>query len=455
VLRANGGFVLPELTGTPVEERVFTATHYDTPRRRLERAGLVLRRRLENGNNVWELDLPREPEHRILAAAGAPATPPPVLGKLLSGIVQAEPLEEVRTIRTRRTGVRVTDGGVETVEILVDANAVLDGGRVEREFTEISLRPLDGDSRPVRALTKKVRQAGARRVQASPRDAGAKLPGTAAVSARLRRQHALMLAHDPGVRLGEDPEDVHQLRVATRRLRSLLRSVRPFFAEGPLEAVRKDLSWLADRLGSVRDLDVLIERVRDERLALELPEQAEAAHVVDMLVAEREAARGRLLSAMRTKRYVRLLTRIEELAESPPIETDDVPVAKVARSEFQKLRSAASSLGPDATDDELHKVRVRVKRARYAAEVARGAAGKPAARFIQKAKGLQDVAGDLQDAAVAEERLRLLSERVDRPGAAFAAGRLVERARARQTAARSAFPKAWSRVEKTGLRAWA
>jgi CHAD domain-containing protein len=455
VLRANGGFILPPLDGTPLDERVFTATHYDTPRRRLERAGIALRRRMENGNNVWELDLPGEPERRLVDAAGGPAAPPAVLGKLLSGLVQSEPLQEMRTVRTRRRGVRVTEADVETVEILVDLKAVLDGRRVEREFTEISLRPLDGDNRPVRELTKQLRRAGAERVREGERHDDTTTPGAAAVKAMVHRQHARMLAHDPGVRLGDDPEDIHQLRVATRRLRAVLRSARRFFPGETADVVRRELAWLSGLLGAVRDLDVLIERVRDERPELDLPAQTEAAHVVDLLVADREAARGRLLNTMRTKRYLRLLARVEELAEGPPTATDDIPVGKLARVEFKKLRAAASSLGPEATDEELHKVRVRVKRARYAAEVAEAVVGKPASRFVEKAKRLQDVAGELQDAAVAEERLSLVSERVVRPAAAFAAGRLVERAHTRRAAARAAFASAWSKAEKTGLRAWA
>jgi CHAD domain-containing protein len=455
-LRANGrDFELPQIAGTPLDERLFIATYYDTPERRLARAGITLRRRMENGNNIWELVLPREPEPRILDARGGPVGPPPLLARLLSGIVRNSPLEEVQTVRTRRGGIRVVDRGVETVEVLVDSKAVLDGRRIEREFTEISLRPLDGDERPVRSLSKELRGAGAERVRRPATDEAPEEPGTAALKAALRKQHARMLAHDPGVRLGDDPEDVHQLRVATRRVRAFLRAARRFFADDRGETARTELAWLADLLGDVRDLDVLIERIRDERTRLDLPTQPGAAHVADLLVAEREAARGRLLNAMRTKRYVRLLARIEELAENPPLEGDDVPVEKLARREFKKLRRAAAALDAHPSDDEVHKVRVRAKRARYAAEVAEETAGKPATRFIKKTKRLQDIAGELQDAAVAEERLRALSERVDEPGAGFAAGLLVERARVRRAAARDAFPKAWSRVEKSGLRAWA
>jgi hypothetical protein len=151
VLRADDGFTLPKIQGKQLDQRVFTATFYDTPQRRLARAGITLCRRMENGNNVWELELPREPESRTIDAPGGPAGPPPLLARLLNGVLQRGQLEEVQTIRTRRTGLRAGDGKVETVEVIVDSNSVLDGRRVERTFTEISLRPLDSDTRAMRA----------------------------------------------------------------------------------------------------------------------------------------------------------------------------------------------------------------------------------------------------------------------------------------------------------------
>jgi CHAD domain-containing protein len=411
---------------------------------------------MENGNNVWELELPREPEPLKLDAPGGPAEPPPTLTRLLTGVVRGGELEQVQKIRTRRAGVRVASGGLETVEALIDSVSVLDGRRVEEEFTEISLRPLDSDTRRLRALTKELRRAGAEPLR--PKRAGevrSDAPGAVAVKAMLERQLAVMLVRDPAVRLGHGSEDVHQLRVATRRFRAVLRAARPFFTDGRAESVRAELGWLAGLLGSVRDLDVLIESAREERARLDLSEQAGAAHVIDLLVTEREAARARLVAAMRTKRYMRLLGRLEELTDHPPLGDEDVRIDKLAQNEFKKLRKAASALTEQSTDDEIHRIRVRVKRARYTSELAEPAVGKRATRFIRRAKRVQDVAGDLQDAVVAEERIRALTDRIDRPEASFAAGRLVERARARRDAARAALPRAWAALEKSGQRAWA
>ena len=455
VLRANGDSKLPAIEGRPLAKRVFTATYYDTPERRLARAGISLRRRMESGNNVWELELPRESEPVKLDAPGGPSGPPPVLARLLSGVVRGAPLEEVRRTRTRRSGVRVASGGLETVEALIDSISVLDGRRVEEEFTEISLRQLDGDTRRFRALSKELRNAGARPLPRTqdrqPRRADTDA-GVARVRAVLDRQLTLMLAHDPGVRLGDDPEDVHRLRVATRRFRAVLRAARPFFAS-PVDDLRSDLAWMADLLGSVRDLDVLIEQLRKERTAFDLSEQAGAAQVVDLLVAEREAARAKLVTAMRTKRYARLLTRLEELVDGP-ISDKKIGVEKLARKEFKKLRKTESQLTEHANDEDLHRVRVHVKRARYTAELAERAVGKRATQFITKAKRFQDVAGELQDSVVAEQKLRALSAQVDESGAAFSAGRLLERVRSRRAAARRSLPAAWAKVEQRGRRAW-
>jgi CHAD domain-containing protein len=112
-------------------------------------------------------------------------------------------------------------------------------------------------------------------------------------------------------------------------------------------------------------------------------------------------------------------------------------------------------LPPDPADDELHAVRIRGKRARYAAELAEGAVGKPARRFVQDAKRFQDVVGEHQDAVVAEERIRELLSRTGSPQAHLAAGRLIERERLRRREMRAAFPKAWSALETSGKKAWA
>jgi CHAD domain-containing protein len=160
-----------------------------------------------------------------------------------------------------------------------------------------------------------------------------------------------------------------------------------------------------------------------------------------------------MIAALRSDPYYELLDDLEEAARSPRI-TGDVDLTALARQAFRKLRKQAGKITPDSSDEALHEARKTGKRARYAAELAQPVAGKPAARFVKQAKAFQDVVGDHQDAVVAEERLRELVS--TRGGAAvLAAGRLIERERARRVEARAAFPKAWRRLEKAGKAAWA
>jgi CHAD domain-containing protein len=105
------------------------------------------------------------------------------------------------------------------------------------------------------------------------------------------------------------------------------------------------------------------------------------------------------------------------------------------------LRKAVGALPQEPLDEQLHDLRKRGKRARYASELARH-------RSVAKlAKQLQDVLGEHQDSTVAEERLRALGTLAP-PDEAVAAGRLLEREHARRAAARAAWPDAWRRLDR-------
>jgi CHAD domain-containing protein len=139
---------------------------------------------------------------------------------------------------------------------------------------------------------------------------------------------------------------------------------------------------------------------------------------------------------------------------APRARAAEMSLEEIAAREFRKLRKAVRALPSVPSDEALHAVRIRGKRARYAGELAEGVVGKPARRFVRNAKRFQDVIGDHQDAVVAEERIRGLLGEVRSVRAYFAAGQIVERERERRRAARAAFPQAWARLRKTGKKAW-
>jgi CHAD domain-containing protein len=269
----------------------------------------------------------------------------------------------------------------------------------------------------------------------------------------LRLQLRRMLQHDPGARIGDDPEDVHQLRVAIRRSRAFLRAARPLLEPEWEQALQAELRWLGNVLGAVRDHDVILDYLLSEAEELEEPDRASLGSLFERIGDGRAAARVTLLDALGGTRYLALLDRLEEAGERPHVVAPDGPVADLWLREWRRLRRAVDALESEPSDEDLHRTRIRAKRARYAAELAMPALRRRGERFVARAKGVQDVLGEHQDAVVAEERLRALLGEAPGSEAAFAAGRLVERQRARRAAARAGFPDAWDRLERAGRRA--
>jgi CHAD domain-containing protein len=237
-------------------------------------------------------------------------------------------------------------------------------------------------------------------------------------------------------------------------MRAFLRTARPLLDQDWSEPLRDEIKWIGTALGSVRDLDVLLEHLRGVAAGLEPADQRALRRLFGHLEEEHAEARATLLDALRSERYLALLDRIEEAARLPRVAQEGASLGDLAAKEFRKLRKAVGALGDEPADDELHQLRIKGKRARYAAELAEVAVGKRASRFIAEAKNFQDVLGEHQDGAVAEERIRGALKGLGGTGIAFAAGRLVEHERARRLAARSAFPDAWKSLKRRGREAW-
>jgi CHAD domain-containing protein len=267
----------------------------------------------------------------------------------------------------------------------------------------------------------------------------------------VRAQRQALAAHELGTRQGTDPEELHQMRTAVRRLRAILRAVRPALEPG-LAPLGRELRWLGAGLGKARDLDVLRAYLGTELGSLTTSEAAATRRVLRQLDGERTRAGAAVRATLASARYTRLRRRLDEALRRRQLTNGDLSVARIARRQFKKLRKAVRGLPKAPTDDQLHAVRVRIKRARYAAELARAKVGRPAKRFINKAGQLQDILGEHQDAVVAEVRLSALLKAT---GAAHAAGRrLVERQRRRRRTAWADFQDQWPKLERRGLKAW-
>ncbi|WP_020668078.1 CHAD domain-containing protein [Amycolatopsis nigrescens] len=290
-----------------------------------------------------------------------------------------------------------------------------------------------------------------------PASAKPKDPPVSHLRAKLDAQVRALLAYEPGTRSGADPEDLHQMRVAVRRMRSVLKLSGDLLG-GTAEGVRADLKWLGAALGEVRDYDVLIGHLRETVATFEAVDQPAASRLVQLFVAERATAKRRLNRVLGSARYATLLQSAAQLARTPEHEpavsdTGDPAAAPAPagagdlvtglRKPYRKLRKAAAALPANPPDDDLHALRIHGKRLRYATELAGSAAKKKQSEqlkaLIRATKELQTVLGDHQDAVVAADRMRGLLEGQD-PAVAFIAGRIAERELTRRTHARAVWP---------------
>ena len=272
------------------------------------------------------------------------------------------------------------------------------------------------------------------------------------IVAAMRAQVDTIHAHRAAAHRARDPEAVHRMRVAVRRLRAILRASRSLFAEDWTEGLRRELKWLGIALGRVRDLDVLRAQVRSQigrrpaggRVARHRLRQ----HIAD----DRARAVAALRRALDGTRCARLLAQIDASLAAPPACTDDVSLTDIAAAEFDKLRRAVKKLPKDPPAEELHEIRIKVKHARYAAELAQENVGRRAERFVDKAKALQDILGAHQDAVVAERYVRRAAGQA--PGARALARQIATRQEERRSEAREAFVEQWPKLKRRGRRAW-
>jgi CHAD domain-containing protein len=451
------GFQLPQL-GEPQPTRDFVSTYLDTADLRLARHGVTFRHRVEDGTGVWQLKVPRGEARIELEEPGPPARPPSKLHDLLVAHLRGRDLVRVARLRTRRHTQRA-DGA----EIVDDSVAVLEGQRVTGRFRELEVELLDGDENALRRLEQALREAGAEPGEFTPKlyrvldltypPEPLELPPDAAPADVLRialaQQYARLLDHDPGTRLGSDPEDLHQMRVATRRARAYLRAAKSLLDREWAKELRDELGWLGSELGPARDLDVLIEHVREEVAALGHDAQSLGA-LVDSLERDHAAARKAAVAALSEDRYFALLDRLEGLEPVLDPDADDT-LADLWWAQFKRTRKGFRNLDADSSDEELHEARILAKRARYSAELAGPELGKRGEKFVDAAKKVQDVLGEHQDAAVAEERIAEWAK--DKSEAAESVERLLSIEHGRRERAREDWPKAWKKLEKRARKA--
>lgn len=465
-LAVDATFRLPRLKGRRLPTKMLTSTYYDTPDLRLARSRITLRHRQEGGRVRWQLKLPLDGGRRELELPGG-TTPPAAMSDALFIHLQGKQLGPVATLRTRRTGVRV-GGAQQGADVVLDEVAVLRGTSEVFTFREVEIEQLDSHVPVDERLEPMLRKAGASdhdgrpkvfRALELPSPSPLKPPSPddtddAHLSYMLTRQLEALLMHDPGMRVGGKIEDVHQMRVATRRMRSILRVARPIVDPLWAEPLRRRLDWLGRRLGDARDLDVQIHYFRKQLDSISERDRRALADFIGYLERKRAKAQRGLLRELRRPRYVHLIDRLSLDVWTPHCVRHKTTLQDLAGQAFRTLCKSVKQMAETASNSEWHGIRIRAKRARYAAELSELRMGQPATQFIERLKVIQDHLGDMQDAAVAETLLRRYIVKRLSGHSQFIVGQLVERQQQRQRDAQKAFVSEWKALKKCGQHLW-
>jgi CHAD domain-containing protein len=441
------------------EEQRLEAEYYDTDDLRLIRAGTTLRRRSGGDDAGWHLKLPAGADTRreIRRPLGGAARPVP--GEL-AGLVRAHtrgallrPVARLTT--TRRRVILLDEAGESLAEVAADdvSAQTLGSPTALSRWQEVEVELTGGDRSLLAAADKLLRRDGLRpagRAAKLERALGGWLPKapnrpalTASSSAGevalayLRAHTEALKALDPMVRLDE-PEAVHQMRVAARRLRSTLRSFRDVLILEDTRELSADLQWLGRVLGTARDGEVLTDHLNAglRRAPVELRLGPVQARIQGHFASQRAAARTGLLAALDSERYFSLLDDLDALLAAPPLTaqagrpaTSVLPAAarRARRQMDRRMRRARQAAPGPARNEALHRARKSARRARYASEAMVPAIGGNARRLARQMKRIQSVLGDHQDSVIAREVTRDLGIAAHLAGEnAFSYGLLYE-----------------------------
>jgi CHAD domain-containing protein len=366
------------------------------------------------------------------------------VGRRLRAIVGARPLHEVLQVRTRRRPFALRVGGVDVAEVALDETVIVVGGgqrpmQLRRVEVEVQAEWLDALEPIVQQLRVSCGLQPARlsKFEAGLLAVGLEIPASPDLGptnitpdstmgelafAVVRRQLAALRAKEPGTRLGEDPEELHDMRVATRRLRaalSLFAEVFPVRAQ----AFREELGWLGRTLGAVRDLDVQLAGLDDLAGVTAGWSDGLGDHghdplvdLSELLAREREMARTHMLGALDSIRWERLAKGLAAMAQQGPARRSVatrvpavVGMPELIVAHHDAVAKAAKRAKKSRVVTDFHRLRIKCKRLRYSLEFASEVYSGRTGRYVRELTAVQDELGLMQDAEVASLRLAELA----------------------------------------------
>jgi len=488
--RVNPSFQLPVVVGVvPAVVSADTATHismiavyYDTPDLRLAREGVTLRRRSGGADAGWHLKLPVL-THSAPDGAGVrdemqlpdSAEIPTELRALVTVWVRTATLGPVATLASERTTQILRGADGRALAELVDDTVSVEGGHNQEQFRELEVEDTSGDESIVAKVATVLRDAGAvggefvpKVVRAlgpqatTPPDPPAPMPVAAhdpvsdVVAATLRQYTRLLMTYDLAVRRGID-DAVHQMRVATRRLRSVLRSFEPFLEPEWADALASELQWLGAILGTARDAEVLRDRLAYAvtTLPAEAKPAAVGAKLSDICNKQHRLGYEQVETTLASDRYVALMERLVDAATLPRT-TDSArrPASVVLifaiKTSWSRMRRKAAPVtrrrGATTSATDYHQVRIAAKHVRYLCDAAAPALGPKARKLSAQAARIQDILGEHHDAVVAGEFIAEVAA-LPRIGASgFGLGLLFAREQECARAATRQFAEIWPDV---------
>jgi CHAD domain-containing protein len=474
-------FVLPDLTGVggaaavddPVEHEL-QAVYHDTADLRLARARVTLRRRTGGPDAGWHLKLPaadgaRRELHSPLGRASR--LPPRAVTAPVLGILRDAAAPPVATLQTRRrvtvlrdaAGRALAEVADDTVTATVRARGPDEAAEV-RSWREVEVELAGGDDALLAAVAERLVGAGARPSPSASklgRALGDRLaagePGPTksrptageVVLGAVRSQVAALQDADLMART-DQPDAVHQLRVAARRLRSILAAYGRVLDRTATGSLRAELRWLGGELSRARDDEVALARLRNLVAAqpVELVPGPVAARLQQTALRAAADGRERALATLTDPRYLRLLDALHGLLDDPPLtRRAGAPARKelrrAVRRTLRRLRKRITRARRAPADDRstaLHDLRKAAKRVRYTAEVATAAEGRWARELVAAMEGVQDRLGAAHDSLATRELCRRLGAAATATGEnAWAYGRLHALEEARASQAEEAF----------------
>jgi CHAD domain-containing protein len=488
------GAVLSGLGGLPgvahcadAPEQQLDAEYFDTDDLRLIRAGITLRRRTGGSDAGWHLKLPAGPRTRSeirLPLGRATRRVPAELAELVTARARDKSLQPIASLTTRRRTTTLFDqAGNSLAEVAEDdVTGTRPGDPASTShWREVEVELTGGSSRLLQAADVLLRREGLRpaayaakleRVLGTslpPRSPEPELsrssPAHEVVMAYLGKHVQALTSLDPMVR-GDRPDSVHQMRVATRRLRSTLRTFGAVIGGTGTVALAAELKWLGAVLGEARDAEVQARRLKAQAQQTDVEQLLGPvrARIQAHFAKSQATARTNVLEALTSERYYALLDGLDALVGSPPLGPDaEAPASRVLpaavgrsrRKTRRRLHRAQQAPPGRARDEALHRARKAAKQARYAAEAAQPAAGRGAARFARQMKRLQSVLGDYQDTVVGRELIRRLGIAADQAGeSGFSYGLFYgsEQAEAQRLEARAW--RVWHRSTGQRFRKW-